>query len=179
MMMRLFPRLLPFILLCAGQVLPAHVVFSDPQAKAGGYHAAFLRVSHGCGSSPTTSVRVEIPAAVVLARPQPKPGWTVTVERVSLAAPIRSESGAEVRERASAITWTGRLGPEEFDQFGIMMKLSDQAGLVYFPTVQRCESGANEWTAIPAAGQSWGSLKTPAPYLDVRRPEPAATSHQH
>lgn len=143
----------------------AHVVFDQPQAAAGGYYAGFLRVTHGCGDSPTLSVRVELPAGVVSAHPQPKPGWTLRIERAPLAAPIKGEGGAAITTRVVAVSWTGRLPADEFDQFGLALKLPDAAGPLYFPTTQRCEQGVNAWTAIPASPEQWHATPSPAPML--------------
>ena len=161
-------HLLASLLALAAVPAAAHVVLAEPQAAAGSYYAGFFRVSHGCGASPTVALRVEIPATVVSAKPQPKPGWTVAIERTPLATPIRGEGGAEIRERVSAITWTGMLDIDSFDQFGIMMKLPATAGPLYFPTTQRCTSGSAAWTTIPAPGQPWHSVEHPAPVLDVQ-----------
>lgn len=151
----------------------AHIAFADPSAKAGSYYVGFLRVSHGCAGSATVSVRVTLPAGITVARPQPKPGWTLSIEKASVAMPIRVD-GAETTERVSAITWTGRLDADKFDDFGIMLKLAGAPGTLYFPTIQRCEIGRNEWTTIPALGQPWHSVKNPAPVLNVSPRDAAA-----
>jgi uncharacterized protein YcnI len=154
----------------------AHVVFDQPQATAGGYYTGFLRVTHGCGNSPTVSVRVDMPAGVVSARPQPKPGWTLAIERAPLATPIKAEGGATITTRVTAITWTGKLAPDEFDQFGLSLKLPDAAGPLYFPTTQRCETGVNAWTAIPASPEQWHATPSPAPMLTLTA-RPMSTGH--
>lgn len=148
---------------------PAHIVFAEPEAPAGGYYAGFLRVSHGCGASPTRAIRVELPAGVISARPQPKPGWTLTIEQAPLAVPIRGEGGATITRRVSAITWTGTLPADQFDQFGIMMKLPADSGPLYFPTRQSCESGSNDWVNRPADPARWHETAMPAPVLMLRR----------
>jgi periplasmic copper chaperone A len=167
--------LLPLLALSAPAA--AHIVFAEPQAAAGGYYAGFLRVSHGCGASPTTAVRVEIPAGIVSARPQPKPGWTLSIEREPLPKPITAEGGATITERVRSVTWTGTLPADQFDQFGLMLKLPDAAGPLYFPTRQTCASGSNAWTAIPVSPEAWHATPNPAPMLTVRAPEPAAHAH--
>ncbi|VVT14843.1 Nuclear export factor GLE1 [Sphingomonas sp. EC-HK361] len=147
-------------------IAAAHIVLAEPTAKSGSYYAGFFRVSDGCDGAATTSLRIEIPAGVTIAHPQPKPGWTLSVEKETLATPITSE-GKAVRERVRAITWTGRLDPEQFDQFGVMMKLPQASGPLYFPTTQRCGTAENAWVMIPAAGQAWHALPRPAPVLDL------------
>lgn len=145
----------------------AHIVFAEPAATAGGYYAGRLRVSHGCAGSPTVAIRVAIPDGVGAARPQPKPGWTIAIDKAPLAAPVRSEGGEVVRERVVAITWSGRLPADQFDEFGLLLKLPATPGPLYFPTTQVCEAGSAAWTTIPAAGQAWHALKTPAPVLTL------------
>lgn len=148
----------------------AHVVFAEPNAAAGSYYAGFLRVSHGCGDADTVSLRVEILPAVLSARPQPKPGWTLKIERAKLPQPDAGEGGATITERVTAVTWTGRLPADEFDQFGLMMKLPASVGPLYFPAVQTCTKGENAWTAIPADPAQWHTLDRPAPMLTVGEP---------
>ncbi|MGN6500980.1 MAG: YcnI family protein [Tsuneonella sp.] len=145
----------------------AHIVFAEPSAAAGSYYAGFLRVSHGCGEAGTVSLRVEIPPAVLSARPQPKAGWALTIERAKLPQPVAGEGGATITERVTAVTWTGSLPADEFDQFGLMMKLPASAGPLYFPAVQTCTSGENAWIAIPSDPSQWHSLERPAPMLMV------------
>ena len=145
----------------------AHITFAEPQAQLGSYYAGFLRVSHGCEASPTVSIRVEIPVGIDVARPQPKPGWALAIEHEALAQPIRSEMGSLVKQRVSAITWTGSLPADEFDQFGIMLKLPSSAGPLYFPTMQRCASGTNAWINRPATPDAWHATEMPAPMLIV------------
>src|SRR5262249_20835349 len=134
---------------------------------------------HGCAGSPTRSIRVEIPESVTIARPQPKPGWRLDIERAPLAQPIQSEGGP-ITDRVTAIMWTGELPADEFDQFGIMMRLPNQAGPLYFRVTQTCASGEERWTEIPAEGQAWGSMHRPAPVITLAAPTPAPVHmHQH
>ena len=157
---------IPLSILSAGSAT-AHIVLAEANAPAGSYHAAFFRVSHECEGSATVELRIELPAATVIAKPQPKPGGTVTVERALLRTPVIAE-GKPVRERVVAVTWSGRLGDDMFDQFGIMLKLPAATGLLYLPTVQRCEHGEVRWTTIPAPGQTWRSVSHPPPMLEIR-----------
>lgn len=154
----------------AALALPAaaHIVLAEPSARPGAYYAGFFRVSHGCGASPTTALRIEIPASILMAKPQPKPGWAVTVEKAPLPKPVAAEGGTMQTERVAAITWTGRLGSDEFDQFGLMVKLPADAGPLYFPAIQTCEAGQARWTDIPAPGQAWHDVPHPAPVLDLK-----------
>lgn len=162
-----------------GSPAAAHLVFDQPHGVAGARAVAFLRVGHGCGPSPTLSIRVEIPAEVTVVRPQPKAGWTLSIERAPLPKPITGEGGAVIRERVTAVRWTGALPSDEFDQFGLALTLPARAGPLYFPTVQRCASGPVAWTTIPAPGQAWHAVANPAPVIDLAPAEAEATDMGH
>ena len=154
----------------------AHIVLAEDTADAGAYYAGFFRIGHGCDGQATASVRIEIPAGVLTARPQPKPGWTVTVETAPLPEPVKGEGGHEIAERVAAITWAGTLPADQFDQFGVLMKLLDAAGPLYFPTVQSCGEAEIRWTDIPAPGQAWHEAPHPAPVLTLTSAGDAAVA---
>ena len=130
--------------LIAGPVL-AHPVFAEKEAVAGGHWAGELRLGHGCDGSPTTSLRVEIPEALVVVRAQPKPGWTLEIEREPLAQPVAGEGGRMIVERVTAVTWSGRLTDDQFDVFGLAAQLPDAPGPQAFDIIQTCESGVVAW----------------------------------
>jgi uncharacterized protein YcnI len=163
----------PLILLAtaAALALPAvasaHIVFATAQAPAGTSFTGALRVGHGCAGSATVSLRVEIPEGVLSAKPQAKPGWTINVEHLPLKTPVPGEGGKMQTERVSAITWTGALPDDEFDDFAVLLKLPKAAGVLYFPATQVCQSGRADWKDIPVAGQAWHDVAHPAPVLTV------------
>ena len=145
----------------------AHVSLADPKAAPGAYYVSAFRVGHGCGGSATTALRIELPEAILTARPQPKAGWTLEIERAPLSPPQAGEGGRMVKERIKAITWRGGpLPDDEFDAFGIMVKLPDQPGKLYFRAIQTCVSGEERWTDVPGPGAG-PRLAHPAPVLDV------------
>jgi uncharacterized protein YcnI len=147
----------------------AHVSAVPGQAKAGSYEAVRFRVGHGCENlHATTAVRIEIPAGMTAARPQPKPGWTLKVERASAAkdAPV------------TAVTWSGALPADQFDEFAILFHLPAQPATLYFPTVQTCGAHESRWIQIPDS--SGTRPKSPAPALRLIAPEPSPQGgHQH
>lgn len=132
----------------------AHVVFSEPAAAAGAHWAGALRVSHGCDGSPTVSVRVEIPEGITVARPRALAGWKVVIERTPLATPVPAEGGGMLTERVSAITWTGHLPDEAFEEFSLAAKLPADPGPLAFPVIQTCEKGVVRWTEVAGADGS-------------------------
>lgn len=102
----------------------AHVTIQPATAPVGAYQVLRFGVGHGCGDiSATTALRVEIPAGVTVARPQPKPGWTLEIER----------AGAAV----TAVVWRGVLPADQFDEFVVLTKLPDAAGPLAFPAIQK------------------------------------------
>jgi uncharacterized protein YcnI len=143
----------------------AHVVLTVRSAPAGSYYTAAFEVGHGCAGSATTSLRVEIPAAILTAKPQPKAGWTLEIEREPLAAPVKGDGGETLTTRAKAFTWRGRLPDDEFDAFAITAKLPSAPGVLVFPAVQTCEQGEARWVDTPVAGQPRPTH--PAPTLTI------------
>lgn len=140
----------------------AHVAADPGRASAGAYQAVVFRVGHGCGEAATTALRIEIPSEMASARPQPKPGWTLEIER---------QEG-----RVAAVIWRGALPADQFDEFAVLFKLPDQPATLYFPTVQSCDADESQWTEIPAPGER---ASHPAPALVVTPKAAAAETHQH
>ena len=151
----------------------AHVTLERTQAPADSYYKAVLQVQHGCKGQPTLAVRVRVPDGVLSVKPQPKPGWTLTITRVKLAQPVDLGHGRTVTERPGEVAWTGgSLADEHFDEFRMVMKLPDRPGsTLYLPVVQECKDGVHRWIETPDGGKSAADLKEPAPAL-VLTPKP-------
>lgn len=176
------PELVVACTLFAG-ALPAfsHVVLADPAALAGTSYRATLRVGHGCDGSPTTAIKVFLPAGFQGAKPMPKPGWALRTRVEKLAQPYSSH-GKTVTEDVVEITWTaaGRdnwLPDAWYDEFVLRGGLPEQAGPLWFRVLQTCETGHLDWAQIPAAGTSTKGLKAPAVLLELIPSGPAG--HQH
>ena len=160
-------------LLLSSNAVSAHVVLSEPEAAPGGYYVGAFRVGHGCAGSPTTALRVEFPVETPNAKPQPKPGWAISIEREKLSQPARGEGGASITERVKAITWRGRLKEEEFEDFFVRIQLPQREGALYLPAIQTCAKGEARWVEIPAQGKPAG--EHPAPKLTIAK-KPAAAA---
>ncbi len=160
--MALLKPLLLAAALAAATPTHAHVSVDPGDAKAGAYQVLRFRVGHGCGDAATTALRIETPLGLAGARPQPKPGWTLTIEKEG--------------ERVSALVWRGALPADQFDEFAVIAKLPAEPGVLYFPAVQTCGGEESQWTGIPDPGET--RLSHPAPALRVLPAKPAAT-HQH
>lgn len=158
-------RHLPLVL--AATLLPAaalaHVTASPSTTPAGAYTAVAFRVGHGCDGKATTALRVEIPSALAQARPRAIAGWRIAIEK--------APDG-----RTVAVTWRGRLPEERFEVFELLFKAPDQAGPLYFPTVQTCAGAQAQWTELPEPNDAAGGLSHPAPVVTVT-PAAAGASH--
>lgn len=164
------------LLLCATPA-SAHVTATPSSAPAASYAVVALRVGHGCGDAATTCLRVTIPEALRIARPQPKPGWRLEIEHAPLATPATVE-GREQRDRVAAIRWTGSLPADQFDDFALLVKTPDSPGPLYLPVEQSCGGTVQYWAEQPGPGQSARDLKHPAPLLLIEPPA-ADPGHAH
>jgi uncharacterized protein YcnI len=159
------------LLLLSAQTAAAHITLATREAKSGSYYQAVFDVPHGCDGAPTTGLTVIIPPEITMAKPQPKPGWTLVITREPLATPVTSESGRLVTERVKTISWTGAVLPDdEFDHFILVTRLPAGTGPVYFPTIQSCGAGETDWTERPPAGKTPHDVRHPPPYVTLTAP---------
>ncbi|MEP9375532.1 DUF1775 domain-containing protein [Aquabacter sp. CN5-332] len=143
--------------LCAAALLSAspafaHITLEQRQANSGTYYKAVLKVPHGCGDAATTGVKVSIPEGVVSVKPQPKPGWTLAMEKGPYAKSYEVMRGGPVKEGVKTISWSGGELPDAYyDEFVFTAYLAPQADVstLYFPVVQACGATAENWTEIP------------------------------
>ena len=160
----------------------AHVTLEYPVATAGQSYKATFKIGHGCGASPTRVVEVDMPAGVRGAKPMPKPGWSLEVVREQLAQPYTSH-GRSVSEDTVRIRWTAQTDADMlpsgfYDEFVLVATLPRQAGRLYWPVRQQCPQGQLDWTEVPAPGQAWGDLTSPAAELELMQAAGAST-HNH
>jgi uncharacterized protein YcnI/copper(I)-binding protein len=146
----------------------AHVFLQSGGAAVGGSYRAVLAVPHGCGGSATTRITVTIPEGLIAVKPMPKPGWSIALKTGAYAKSYDFMHGMTAKEGVQEISWSGRLDNDFYDEFVftgyLPAELKTDAPL-YLPTLQACETGAENWADIPAAGQDPHSLKSPAPML--------------
>lgn len=167
--------------LFAAAAASAHVGLEYEVAPAGSMYKATFQIGHGCGASATRQVVVTLPPGVLEARPMPKPGWTLEIQREKLPEPV-TRQGRTVNERVARIAWTAKsaadaLPSDQYDEFVLMAALPAEAGTLAWPLAQVCESGRSDWNEVPRPGQSAHELKNPAPRLEVL---PAAGGgHKH
>lgn len=167
--------LLAAALAAAGIAPPAcaHVTVQPTTAVAGSYFEARFTVPHGCSGAATVALRIKIPEGVTSVKPQMKPGWEVAIKSRKLDPPIQ-DHGRTISETVDEIEWRGGKLPDNlYDTFGLVVKLPDTPNAtLYFPAVQECEQGLVRWIGIPAAGQSRGALREPAPALGLTAKSP-------
>ena len=137
----------------------AHVTLERQEAPVGSSYKAVLRVPHGCNGSPTTAIRVRVPAGLIAVKPMPKPGWQLNT--VSSKYPkTYMLRGASVSEGVTEISWSGgKLLDEHYDEFVFAGTIAAELGggqTIYFPVVQECEKGVHRWIEIPAGKPSHG-----------------------
>ncbi|WP_187830380.1 YcnI family protein [Siccirubricoccus phaeus] len=146
----------------------AHVTVDPAAAPAGDFQRVALRVLHGCGSAATTRIAVELPQGVYTAKPMPKPGWTLRIERRALPHAMHGMHGHETEAEIARITWDGGpLPDEQYDEFVLLLQLPNEpGGTLTLPVTQGCAGGqAEAWVERPAAGQQAEDLARPAPFI--------------
>ncbi|MFN6978484.1 MAG: YcnI family protein [Gemmobacter sp.] len=159
----------------------AHATFEQREVTHNVRERMVLRIPHGCGDEATLRVRVSIPDGINAVQPMVKAGWTLSTVRGPLAQPYHSH-GMEVTEGVREIIWEGELPSEFYDEFVFRARFTEAlpAGeMVHIPVVQECANGAERWIEIPAAGQSAGDLRYPAPAVRVMAPAAHGHSHGH
>ena len=137
----------------------AHVTLETREAPVGAPYKAVLRVPHGCSGSPTTAIRVRLPAGLIGVKPMPKPGWELNAVTAKYPKPYTLR-GAQVTEGVTEIAWSGgKLPDAHYDEFVFIGMLAEELGgtpAIYFPVVQECEKGVHRWIEIPAGKPSDG-----------------------
>lgn len=141
----------------------AHTTLVEETAPADGYYRARFLVAHGCDTSPTHTVRVQIPQGVEFLSAWHKPGWIVRT------VPSPGTGDDDQAEPVKEVVWTGsKIPANEYDYFEIQVKLPDEEGRVlYFKTIQICDEGDLRWIEIPEEGKSADDYESPAPSLTL------------
>ena len=152
----------------------AHVGVVATPARAGAPVRLALQVGHGCAESATTTLVVQVPEGLLLARPLAKPGWTISTRARTLDKPFALH-GMNFGETTALIRWEGGSLPSHLaDEFVFNAIVAEGAsGKLLLRVQQACEDGqAFEWSGPPESAQ-------PAPVLVVEPGAPAAAGHRH
>ena len=134
----------------------AHITLENQTALAGRSYKAVFKVGHACEGSPTTAIRVTLPAGFTGAKPMPKVGWRLDIKTAKLAVPYDNH-GKLVTDDVSEITWTAAskdsyLPETNYDEFVLRGSLPKSEGAMWFKVLQTCDRGSNDWSQIPASG---------------------------
>lgn len=134
------------VTLVLGGVGSAHVTVKPSSAPGGGFEILSFSVPNESDTANTVKVEVEFPTKnpIAFVSVQPMTGWTITVEKSTLAKPVKAEGG-EITEAVSKITWTataGGLEPDQFDLFTISAgPLPTKVKKLEFKTLQTYSDG--------------------------------------
>jgi periplasmic copper chaperone A len=147
----------------------AHITLERGEAAVASSYKAVLKVPHGCKGSPTTAVRVKIPAGLIAVKPMPKPGWAISMTRGKYEKTYEYFHNAKLSEGVVELGWSGGSLPDEhYDEFvfqGFLAGDLKPETTLYFPIVQECAEGVHRWIEIPAGGKPADDLESPAPGL--------------
>ncbi|MFC4615855.1 YcnI family protein [Cellulomonas algicola] len=146
----------------------AHVRVIPESTVAGGWSALTFRVPNESATAVTTQVVVDLPTDTpfLYVSTRPVPGWTATVEKAPLDAPVDSH-GTTITEAPARVTWTATPGAEigdgQFQEFAISAgPLPEEVGLdLVLPAHQSYSDGTVvDWDEVAGDG---GEPEHPAP----------------
>ncbi|KIN61724.1 Protein containing GLE1, N-terminal, bacteria domain [Sulfitobacter noctilucae] len=145
----------------------AHATLETQEAAVGSTYKGVMRVGHGCDGQATQKLSIRIPEGVISVKPMPKAGWTLETTIGAYDEP-QDYYGMTLTEGVREIIWTGNLEDSHYDEFvfrGTLAKTLEAGKTIYFPTVQTCADGSEDWVNIPAEGQDPHDVDGPAPGL--------------
>ena len=154
----------------------AHVTISpNTTAKGGSDIELTFRVPNEEAQATTTQVEVDFPTdkPITGVLPEPTPGWTVKVDNVTLATPIKTDDGT-VTQVVQRITWSGgQLAPGQYQGFRVMLgSVPDDADSLTFKALQTYSNGdVVRWIDVQQSGQP--EPDHPAPVLTLGAAAPA------
>jgi uncharacterized protein YcnI len=179
------PRAVAAFAVAVALALPAaasaHVTLQPSTAPAGGFTRLDVRVPNERDDAGTTQIRLQLPPGFAFVSYEPRPGWKVTVKKVKLEEPVKTEDGFEIDEGIGEITWSGDgkqgiIRPGQFADFGLSVKIPDgQPGdKLTFKALQTYSNGeVVRWIGAPGSDE-------PAPQVTVVAPAASgATASAH
>ncbi|MBZ4486091.1 YcnI family protein [Microbacterium sp. cx-55] len=159
-------------------VASAHVTVNPNQAEPGSYSAVVFRVPNESETASTVKLEVTLPTDTPFTsvRYEPIPGWTTTIVRSTLPAPVEV-AGNTISEAATSIIWEAEPGAGiaqgQFQNMTVSLGPVPDVGSILLPAVQTYDDGeVAEWTATPDEVAADDTLD-PAPVLYVNDAPPA------
>lgn len=174
------PILLLSLLLAAMPAAQAHIALDQPEAPAGSSYRAAFKVGHGCDGAATTQIAITLPEGLLRgAKPSPKPGWTLTLERRPLKTPYDSH-GKPVTDELAVVTWTANTAADHlpdawYDEFVLRLSLPAEPGELAFKVRQVCTQGEWHWAELPSAANP----RPRAPAVRLLVQPRSAAGHAH
>ena len=156
----------------------AHVSVTPSSTAAGSYSVLTFSVGHGCGTSPTTRLTVQLPEQILSVTPTVNPNWTIEKKMAQLESAVDDGHGGERTERVAEVVYTARtpLPDGMRDTIALQMPLPEKAGeKLVFPVIQTCEKGETAWTQTYEEGQD--EPESPAPFIETT--ESTGDGHGH
>ncbi|MFJ9816017.1 YcnI family protein [Streptomyces sp. NPDC101151] len=158
----------------------AHVtVQPEGPAAKGGYAVVDFKVPNERDDASTTKLEVSLPAdhPIASVRPQPVPGWNVTVTKSKLDKPLEMH-GEKIDEAVTKVTWTADgkgIEPGFFQKFPLSLgALPEDADQLTFKAIQTySDKDVVRWIEVQQKGQE--EPEKPAPVLELS----AATDDHH
>ncbi len=96
------------IVLAAGGVASAHVSIAEDEVAAGSTALITFQWSHGCDGSPTTAVRIQMPAEIAQVTPTVNANWEVSKTMEALDTPSEGSHGEQITERVAEVVYTAK-----------------------------------------------------------------------
>jgi uncharacterized protein YcnI len=155
----------------------AHVTVNPKEATQGGYAKLAFRVPNEKDNASTTRLEIVIPTdrtPIASVSTRPVPGWTVAVEKTTLATPLKVHD-SEVAEVVSKITWTAAEGsavaPGTFQEFEVSAGPLPEVDQIVFKALQTYSDGdVVRWIDEGAEADK------PAPILKLTKSTAAAAA---
>ena len=164
----------------------AHVTITPGSAPQGSTAELTFKVPNEESTAATVELQVQVPTAHPIAQflVKPVPGWTVTVQTVTLAKPVVTDDGS-FSTAVSKVTWAGgKIMPGQYQDFSVSADpLPSGTGQLVFKAVQTYSNGdVVRWIDLTQAGQP--DPDHPAPVLTLTpagaggaaAPDPSGTS---
>lgn len=114
----------------------------NPQKLEPGMQQLLLRVA-GEKDVPTTLIRVVVPDGVEITSIKTVPGWTIEKKMTPMISPsVVPENGGEITSHIAEVIWSGgRINNGEYEEFPIMIKVSDSAEELSWKVSQTYSNG--------------------------------------
>jgi periplasmic copper chaperone A len=144
-----------------GLAIPAgaHLESSPSQVAPGASATITFTVAHGCAGSPTTKVRMKVPATLKDVTVRPPKGWTG-----SIAGSVATFSGPPIPAKSAT-------------SFKVSFTAPKTVGVLMFPSIQQCSKGENDWIERPLANGKEPEHPAPTVRVSTSLAKSASTHH--